>query len=356
VEVGGRGETTKANHRGARMTHEDFVKNILTSVDDRGRLKSRERNDLEYKQSFHKKNFAKYAKTMAAFANNKGGYILFGIGDSPRDVIGISEQFDEIKQQDITASLNSLFAPEILWDTGTVENSGRKIGFIYTYESSNKPIVAQKIENSERINSGDIYYRYRGCTERIKYSELRRIIDDNVNTEREKLLRHFEAILKSGTTNIGIVNYDNGLFSTPDGVNIAVDRKLMAQVLKKAKFIKEGSFNETTGQPVLKVTGNISLAEEIPVPDIDPDIQYPYIQKQLAEKLQISSTDVYALVWKYKLKGIKKFHLVVTNSSSHSQIHKFSDIALQFLAEKINENKENPSFISDIRAEYKNRQ
>ena len=68
-------------------------------------------------------------------------------------------------------------------------------------------------------------------------------------------------------------------------VDVAFDRRLVTQVLKKAKFIKEGSFNETDGIPVIKVTGNIDLAEEVPVPEGNPDETHPYIQRQLAEKL-----------------------------------------------------------------------
>src|SRR3712207_8648047 len=60
-------------------------------------------------------------------------------------------------------------------------------------------------------------------------------------------------------------------FRSPYGVDVAFDRKLVTQGLKKAKYIKEGSFNETDGIPVIKVTGNIDLAEEVPVPDGNPD-------------------------------------------------------------------------------------
>jgi hypothetical protein len=33
---------------------------------------------------------------------------------------------------------------------------------------------------------------------------------------------------------------------------VAADRKLVTQVLRKAKYIKEGSFNETEGTPVIR--------------------------------------------------------------------------------------------------------
>ena len=60
------------------MSHEQFILDLLKNTDANGRIKCRERNDLEYKESFNSSNFAKYAKTMASFANNCGGYIVFG--------------------------------------------------------------------------------------------------------------------------------------------------------------------------------------------------------------------------------------------------------------------------------------
>lgn len=333
------------------MSIKDFVDNVLSNTDNNGRLICRERNDLEYKETYHQRNWPKYAKTMASFANNRGGVIIFGVKDNPRTIVGISEEFHTVQQEKFTDFLNSLFSPELQWEIGTTTISTIEIGYIFTEESENKPIIAQKVENSEKINSGDVYYRYRARTEKIKFSEMQRLISEKVRSERELLLKHFETILKSSTTNIGIINYDKGSFSTPSGVDVAIDKKLIVQVLKKAKFIKEGSFNETTGTPVLKVTGNIDLAEEIPVPNIDPNKQYPYIQKQLAKILNLDSQDVYALVWKYQMKGMKKFHMEMTTYQS-SKIHKFSEIARQFLAEKINENRDNPDFLTQIKLEY----
>ena len=336
------------------MSIKDFVDNVLSNTDNNGRLICRERNDLEYKETYHQRNWPKYAKTMASFANNRGGVIIFGVKDNPRTIVGISEEFHTVQQEKFTDFLNSLFSPELQWEIGTTTISTIEIGYIFTEESENKPIIAQKIENSEKINSGDVYYRYRARTEKIKFSEMQRLISEKVRSERELLLKHFETILKSSTTNIGIINYDKGSFCTPSGVDVAIDKKLIVQVLKKAKFIKEGSFDETTGTPVLKVTGNIDLAEEIPVPNLEPDIQYPYIQKQMAQKLNITTQELYALIWKYEMKGQKKFHAEITTSQS-GRVHKFSDIALQFLAEKINEYKENPDFLTQIKAEYNQR-
>src|SRR5699024_5200898 len=96
----------------------------------------------------------------------------------------------------------------------------------------------------------------------------------------------------------------NGRISTPYGVDVAIDKKLVVQVLKKAKFIKEGQLKEG-GEPVLMVTGNIDLAEEVPVPDLEPNVSHPYLQKDLTAMLGIEGKYTPALIWYFHLKDEK---------------------------------------------------
>ena len=264
-----------------------------------------------------------------------------------------------------------MFAPEIIWDCGTfvverekggTDDSGNEtietvelhIGWLYAEEAEWKPIIAQKVDNGEKISNGDVFFRYRGRNDKIRYGEMSRIIEERATKEREGLLKLFEIIRKSDTANLGIVNYGSGKITTPYGVDVAFDRKLVTQVLKKAKFIKEGSFNETEGIPVIRVTGNIDLAEEVPVPELDPDKGYPYIQKVLSEKLSITTQDLYALIWYYKMKEAKRYHIAVTTSRT-TKAHKFSEFALQFLEAKLDELNENDEEFNKIRTEYRNR-
>lgn len=348
------------------MSHEETVRKILSSFTPTGTLKSRESNTVEFKESFNKGNTAKYAKTMAAYANNRGGYIIYGITDNPRIVKGLSNNnFDNLNLEQFTDAINSLFSPEIEWESGMFvmevplfTEAGKsvqvRIGWIYTYESERKPIIALKMHEGEKITSGDVYYRYRARTQKIKHAEMAKLIEGRVKKERENLLKVLEVIRKSDTANLGIINYNNGRLSTPHNVDIAFDRKVITQILKKAKFIKEGSFNEIEGTPVLKVTGNIDLAEEVPVPDANPDDTHPYIQKQMAEILGIGKQDLYALIWYYRMKEAKKYHLEITTSKAN-KTHKFSNYALQFLRETLQELEKHPDEFERIRMLYKNR-
>lgn len=335
------------------MEHQQFILSLLSNVDENGRIRSRERNDLEYKESFNSNSFAKYAKTMASFANRIGGYIIFGIKDNPREIKGVNNAFDSFNQEKFTECLNSMFAPEIIWTTGIVNYDNIKIGYIYTAESFEKPVIAQKNDSGEKIVSGDVFYRYRARSEKIKYPEMKYIIDENKRKEQERIYKLIEEIKNSETTNIGIVNYSNGHFTTPIGVDVEIDKKLVVKVLRKAKFIKAGEFDEKKGQPVIKVTGDISLAEEIPVPDIDPDYKYPYFEKDIIEKIGLKRTEVRALFMQYNIKGQKKFHQETTVSRTGQKMHKYSDIALKYLADEINKHKSDENWLSDIVKVYK---
>lgn len=82
--------------------HEDYVKEILSKRLESGAPRSRESARVEFKESFNKGNTAKYANTMAAFANNNGGYIIFGVKDAPRFVIGLkSNNFENLQHIEV---------------------------------------------------------------------------------------------------------------------------------------------------------------------------------------------------------------------------------------------------------------
>ena len=103
---------------------------------------------------------------MAAYANNRGGYIIFGVKDTPRSIIGLkNNNFDNLNQEQFSEAINSLFAPAMDWDCGIFsiemtsadgEIKNHKIGWIYTAEAEYKPIIAQKANDGEKIVSGAI--------------------------------------------------------------------------------------------------------------------------------------------------------------------------------------------------------
>lgn len=84
-----------------------------TSPKDPKRIINREGTTIEFKESYNHGGIAQYFRAIAAFANNSGGYILFGVGDKPRRLLGLGEkslkQFEELKVEEFTKNLLDYF-------------------------------------------------------------------------------------------------------------------------------------------------------------------------------------------------------------------------------------------------------
>jgi len=66
-----------------------YKKIFAFSSSTSSKITARESSQLEFKEQFNWLSKANYAKSMVAFANNKGGYIVFGIKDQPRELVGL---------------------------------------------------------------------------------------------------------------------------------------------------------------------------------------------------------------------------------------------------------------------------
>ena len=111
---------------------------------------------IEYKRIFENKKLWKYAKTIAAFANNKGGFLIFGIKDRPHVLEGLTEsnagQFEALDPQYIAAMLEKHFEPEIQFDKESFIFEEKTYGVIQVYPARSKPVICrcrQLNENEE---------------------------------------------------------------------------------------------------------------------------------------------------------------------------------------------------------------
>lgn len=113
------------------MLQEDRVLAYLR-VNDDGRLHHREGQELEFKEQFNLAALADYFKDFAAFANNRGGFLIFGVKDKPRILTGMSEksidQFDKIDPQIISGHLLQLYSCSICWHQACFEVDGKNFG------------------------------------------------------------------------------------------------------------------------------------------------------------------------------------------------------------------------------------
>lgn len=246
------------------LSEEKLSSIFKTSIKHPDRLIKREDTNHEFKESYNNANMAMYFKTIAAFANNEGGYLIFGVKDSPHILLGLTEkslnQFENIKIEVFTSNLNDYFMQSIKWECGVFEFRNLSFGIIYIYQLNIKPAICKKTydcDNSKySLKDSDIYYRYAGRSERIKSADLERIIDERRKKEERQWLDFLERATKIGVQNACLINLDNGEIN--EGNNkIIIDQKLLQHI----KFIKEGQFSEKHGAPTLRLMGDIQEIE-----------------------------------------------------------------------------------------------
>lgn len=227
------------------------------------RLISRESSWLEFKESFNFQNLWKYIRSAAAFANAKGGYIIYGVANSPHKLIGLRDQrFNDLDPERLTTYLNEHFDPELDWDRHFHEIEGKTYGILYFAESRNKPVICRKnAEDGKSLKEGEIYYRYKGRTQTIRYAELKELIDERRKQEQLLWFKHLKEIARVGIHEAGVFDLRSGKVSGKGG-HFFIEESLLSQVA----FIREGEFNEQKGKPTLKIIGDVKAVGTSPLP------------------------------------------------------------------------------------------
>lgn len=313
-------------------------------LNSKGFLKQRESYDLEFKESFHYgDSLAEYIRSVVGMANNKGGEIIFGVKDKPRQPIGlINDKFENCDPNKINQFISQYFSHEVHWNMETHEVYGKQFGRLWVEEAPQKPVVCSKVYKSI-LREAAIYYRYRGETKEIGYTELSRILADEREKEKILWLRHIEKIGQVGPQNIHLIDTFNGIIQTGHG-KILLDKA----IADKLKFIKEGEFSEKEGAPTLKLIGEVTgIVDTTNMPKTDA--LYPYRFGDLKEKFDINNYEFQAILWKLSIKGNPKYHTEISTSKT-SSTHKYSkefSSRLKSIIERY------PNWIKETTKEYK---
>jgi len=268
---------------------EDNIKELLKVKTD-GCLYHRESRDLEFKEQFNFAGLADYFRDFVAMANNKGGYIIFGISDSPRKLIGLSKssinQFEKIDPQKISGSLLEIFSPEIQWEQQLITIGNNQFGVFYIYESGHKPIIAKKEEGRDQlIKNGDIFFRYAGRTQRIEFAELNFIIEQRIKETNDQWLSLMSKIAKAGPANAAVLDTERGIIEKDKDQLLIIDEALISKI----KFIKEGHFAEKNGATTLRLIGDVR----------------PVASLEVTRTIQKKLTDLYPFSWTQIVAQIK---------------------------------------------------
>ncbi len=119
----------------------------------------------------------KIAKEMIAFANTKGGYILFGIDDD-RTIVGVESEKSEAEM--IKDAANNYCEPPVNYSLDFINLKGKEIVAITIPESDKKPHRMQDYLESFDITKAVVMIRVNDKSLRVS-KEMVRIMRANAN-------------------------------------------------------------------------------------------------------------------------------------------------------------------------------
>lgn len=212
-----------------KMNREIILKHIQNA---------KENSCVDFKREFYTSlKQSELAKDVSAFANllnNEDKYIIFGIDDETREVIGIDPR-TFAKQDDIDSYLESKIEPFPEVACGLIQVEDEKyIGYIkISSRNMNPPYVIKEVcGKGNRIEKGDIFIRKGTCNKKA----MRADIDEMYMQNGELMIRIHDDI-----TVVKPIHVENDIVSDPTYGHIDVE-----------------IFNETT-RPLLICAGAITI-------------------------------------------------------------------------------------------------
>ncbi|WP_316163451.1 ATP-binding protein [Bradyrhizobium sp. SZCCHNRI20481] len=222
------------------------------------RLAGGETDRTECKAGFRlqpEDRFSKALRAIAGLANNKGGYLLFGVTDATFQADGLSD--DVFAKSDISL-LNRVLVgaldPVPHVTKGLIELGGKQVGVLYVEKHDHGPVIAIKNVGQD-VKEGGVYFRYVGETRLIKPGELRQIIA----AREQRAVAEFSA--RMNRVAIGkeaTIDLDSGEVAGTSG-KFLIDKSLLASI----QFVREGEFDEKKGAPALRLIGDVEPVSEV---------------------------------------------------------------------------------------------
>ncbi|MCC8971903.1 ATP-binding protein [Bradyrhizobium brasilense] len=166
-----------------------------------------ESEECECKQDFDPKKLTPVVRAIAALANNKGGYVFFGVGNNQCRVDGAGPAFSQTDIVDIINKVKAHLAPTpSITAKGIVDFDGKAVGFLRVDRHPDRPVIVYR--DGEGLSEGDILYRYAGQSSRIKFADLRSMLEERDRRAQVALAKAAGALADVGTANAIILDID----------------------------------------------------------------------------------------------------------------------------------------------------
>jgi hypothetical protein len=242
-----------ARERRGELTFAEKARALFRkSKNGRWSLTGGEQESCECKRDFDPKKMTAIVRAVAALANNKGGYIFFGVSDGDFEVEGIEGEFSQTDIVKIVEKVKAHLSPTpTVSAKEIIDFDGLLVGFLHVGKHPSPPVIVYR--DGDGLNEGEILFRYPGQSSRIKFGDLRAMLDERDRLAQSALAHAAGRIADIGTRHAMILDTNRNVLE--DGMHsILIDQKLAENL----KFIKEGEFDEKIGAPTLKLVGEVA--------------------------------------------------------------------------------------------------
>jgi hypothetical protein len=229
-----------------------IISAMFVEQDEVWTIRQGETDQIECKKGFRlspEERFADVIRSIAGLANNKGGYIFFGVRDRALTADGLSDTtFFDADPALINRPLAGALDPVPHVTKGSITLGKKRIGVLYVEKHEHAPVIAIK-NIAKDVKEGTIYYRYVGETRAIKPGELRQII---ANREQRAIAEFTRRMNRVATGNEATIDLDTGEVTGTSG-RFVIHKDLLPNI----QFIREGDFTEARGAPALRLIGEV---------------------------------------------------------------------------------------------------
>ncbi len=205
-----------------------------------------------------------YLKTICAFANNKGGVMIFGVRPNSFVIEGIKSKYHELDNRYASTLIKQHIQGSLEFDLFTHQFGEKVVGFLTIGQANKRPVILKENYQvgNETLNAGEIYFRYPGQSRRIDFNDLETLIEQEAQDRFKKLTEKLHTIMSVGPDKIDLMKTETGeILLGNEKSKLVLDKEILDQL----NLIKEGKIVEVDGAPAYVIKGYINSEDVVPV-------------------------------------------------------------------------------------------